>query len=111
MSLDFELYSVDEEGNEFTEFNFNITHNLTDMARACGIYECLWHPNENDFEFAGDCIRVLTQALENLKANPEYFSKFNAVNGWGMYEHFVPFVEKVLEICKEYPGLRVRADI
>ena len=26
-----------------------------------------------------------------------------ATNGWGMYEHFVPFVEKYLEACKEYP--------
>ena len=33
----------------------------------------------------------------------EYFEQFNSDNGWGMYEHFVPFVEKYLNACKENP--------
>jgi hypothetical protein len=48
-------------------------------------------------------IELLEKGLADLKERPEYFEQFNSSNGWGMYEHFVPFVEKYLEACKEYP--------
>ena len=37
-----------------------------------------------------------------LKSRPEYFKQFNAANGWGTYEHFVPFVEGYLDACLQY---------
>lgn len=101
----------------------NITHNLGKMAGKAGIYEALWRPHrlkpgynipENDREsewkfedenttMAKDIIPLLERGLTDLKSRPEYFEKFNSPNGWGVYEHFVPFVEKYLEACKEYP--------
>ena len=44
-----------------------------------------------------------SQPLNDLKEGPEYFKTFNSPNGWGMYENFVPFVEKYLEACKDFP--------
>lgn len=105
-------------------YRANITHNLTKMASEAGIYEALWRPYklikgynipENDYhaeyEFeerhtiqASEIIELLENGLSDLKARPKYFKKFNSDNGWGMYEDFVPFVEKYLEACKKYPN-------
>ena len=101
----------------------NITHNLGQMAGEAGIYEALWRPYRlredfkewekyasDEYEFEEKCvikaidiIPILEKGLEDLKARPEHFEKFNSPNGWGMYEHFLPFVEKYLNACKEYP--------
>jgi len=132
MSLDVSLhrkYLVSYDNLETTEerdevlYDANITHNLGEMAEKAGIYEALWRPHrlkegynipENDhnaeyeFEsncriFAEDIIVHLKKGLADLKARPEYFEQFNSPNGWGMYEHFVPFVEKYLNACEMFP--------
>lgn len=106
----------------------NITHNLGTMAEKAGIYEALWRPhklkegynipdNDHDTEWkfeeenkttAADITPYLKKGLADLKSRPEYFEQFNASNGWGLYEHFVPFVEKYLEACIENPDAIVR---
>lgn len=84
-------------------YDANITHNLGEMAQEAGIYYALWRPEEISMTTAGDIIELLEKGLVDLKARPEFFEKFNSPNGWGTYEHFVPFVEKYLEACKRYP--------
>lgn len=87
----------------------NITHNLGRMAEAAGIYEALWRPDEIGLTLASQLIAPLEEGLRKLKADPIGFAQFNAPNGWGLYEHFVPFTEKYLEACKQYPEAKVRA--
>lgn len=119
LSYDGKTYTEDTEQVYWA----NITHNLNTMASEAGIYEALWRPHrlkegynisENDHQaewkfeeenttLAKDIIPLLEKGLSDLKTRPEYFEKFNSPNGWGMYEHFVTFVEKYLEACKEYP--------
>lgn len=89
-------------------FDTNITHNLNKMADAAGIYKVLWRPEEIGITLAHEMIPALEEGLAKLKADPEKFKQFNAPNGWGMYEHFVPFVEKVLAAAKENPEATVR---
>lgn len=103
-------------------YDANITHNLGKMAGEAGIYEAIWRPyrlkpnyienkdyseemkfEKNNSSYAFEIIEILEKGLEDLKSRPEYFEQFNSPNGWGMYEHFVPFVEKYLEACKEFP--------
>ena len=84
-------------------YDVNITHNLGKMAGEAGIYQALWRPEEINKEKAEDIIELLEVGLADLKERPEHFKQFNSSNGWGMYEHFVPFVEKYLNACKEYP--------
>ena len=86
-----------------TLYTANITHNLGKMAKEAGIYMALWRPEEIGAEYSKDIIEVVELGLRDLKDKPEYFKQFNSPNGWGMYEHFVPFVEKYLEALKEYP--------
>ena len=104
MSLD--VYLEELQPNEV--FSANITHNLTEMAVQAGIYYPLWRPEEIGITVAKDLIPFLEAGLILLKDSPEYFSKFNAPNGWGMYEQFVPWVERYLEACREYPNAKVR---
>lgn len=88
-------------------FEINITHNLNKMADHAGVYGALWRPDELSIKSARELIEPLREGLQKLRANPGYFQKFNAENGWGLYEHFVPFVEQVLAACEEYPDATV----
>ena len=92
------------EGDEF-----NITHNLTTMADAAGLYHTLWRPEECGIKEAKDMVPRLEKGIELLKKHPEFYKGFNSSNGWGLYKHFVPFCEKVLDACKEYPNATVTA--
>ena len=95
-----------DEGKSYTEENeevywANITHNLGEMADKAGIYKALWRPEEIGAKYAKDIIEIVEKGLDDLKARPEYFEQFNSPNGWGMYEHFVPFVSDYLDALKE----------
>jgi hypothetical protein len=136
MSLDVSLYRkyhVSYDGGKTLEekeeclYDANITHNLGHMADKAGIYEALWRPHrlkkgydvleddrdaEYKFEaentsYAHEIIPILEKGLADLKNKPDYYETFNSPNGWGMYEHFVPFVENYLEACKEYPNAEI----
>ena len=112
MSLDVYLnrkrYLSYDEGKTYTEddeqvYWANITHNLGTMAEEAGIYNVLWRPDEIGKIKAGEIIELLEMGLADLKARPEHFEKFNSPNGWGLYMHFVPWVEEYLNACKAYP--------
>ena len=94
-----------EEVEEF--YSANITHNLGEMANEAGIYKHLWRPEEIEITKAIQLIEPLRAGLILLKSDPARFEKFNAPNGWGLYIHFVPFVEKYLAACEESPGADV----
>jgi len=85
----------------------NITHNLANMADKAGIYQACWHPERIPAIKAGEIIPLLEGGLTDLKARPEYFKQFNASNGWGLYEHFVPWVENYLNACRENPDAEI----
>ena len=104
MSLDVYL----EEVRPSEVYWANITHNLGKMAGEAGIYEALWRPEEIGITKAGQLIEPLQAGLAKLKADPAHYEQFNAPNGWGLYKHFVPFVEKYLAACEENPDATVR---
>ena len=96
MSLDVSLYK-----GEYCVYSANITHNLNKMAMEADIYYALWRPEEINCVNAIDIVELLELGLNKLKSNPNYYKQFDSPNGWGLYIHFVPFVEKYLEACKE----------
>lgn len=107
MSLDFYLQQKGEE-----VFSRNITHNLGKMADKAGIYEVLWHPEGKlGITKAKECIPFLQKGLVYLVSNRVECELLNTPNGWGMYEHFVPFVTAVLTACCDYPKADVRVSI
>lgn len=103
MSLD--VYLTEVRPTEV--YSANITHNLTAMAREASIYLALWRPEEIGLTRAHQLIEPLTAGLALLKSDRERFEKFNSDNGWGLYEHFVPFVENYLAACVENPNADV----
>lgn len=84
-------------------YSANITHNLGKMADAAGIYYHLWRPEEIGVTTARELIEPLREGLKKLRDDPAKYEKYNASNGWGLYKNFVPFVERYLAACEEYP--------
>lgn len=112
MSLDVSLmrkYHVSYDNGKTLEekeeelFDANITHNLGKMADKAGIYEACWRPEEIGAKQAKDILPLLEKGYADLKARPDYFKQFDSPNGWGLYIHFLPWVENYLNACKEYP--------
>jgi hypothetical protein len=85
----------------------NITHNLNAMAGEAGICKHLWRPGEIGITKAHQLIEPLTAGLALLEARPDHFRQFDSPNGWGLYVHFVPFVESYLAACAEHPDADV----
>ena len=139
MSLDVTLYRnyhISYDGGKTLEekqedvYSANITHNLGKMAAEAGIYEALWRPYqlkegydipEDDYKEewkyedsnpvrAHEIIPIIEKGLEDMKARPKHYEKFNSSNGWGMYHNFVPWIEKYLQALKEYPESFVECD-
>lgn len=106
MSLDISLY--DSQGNQV--FDTNITHNLGKMADAAGIYQPVWRPEEVGITRAGQMIRPLQKGLAKLVADPAKYKAYDSPNGWGLYEHFVPWLIEYLEACQAHPEATVRVD-
>ncbi len=104
MSLDVYLTAM----RPCSVYDNNITHNLTTMADAAGLYECLWHPEKVGVARAEHLIVPLEQGLARLLSDPEKYRTFNPKNGWGSYERLVEFVQRYLEACRENPDAVVR---
>ena len=100
MGLNVELTQV----QPIVVFSANITHNLGSMAEEAGIYKYLWHPEELGITKAAQLIQPLREGLALMKSDPKRFKKFNSPNGWGMYKHFIPWMERYLDACGEYPN-------
>jgi len=89
-------------------YSSNITHNLTEMARAAGIHKALWRPEEIPATHARDIVQLLDDGLRLLVAEPDRFRRFNSPNGWGRYDDFVEFVRGVLDACRTWPNATIR---
>lgn len=108
MSLDFYIMSVKGDYDSTIE-SFNITHNLTHMADACGLYDVLWRPEEHGYETTDDIADILLDGLNTLLESPERMRKYNAPNGWGMYEDFCRFVLDVYIAVRSNKGAFIHA--
>lgn len=99
-----------EEMETKTVYEYNVTHNLSKMARMAGIYLHLWRPEELGIDTASFLIEGLEKGLKKLKSNPDHFKAFNPSNGWGDYDGLVEFVESYLDACKKFPDAKIEVD-
>lgn len=90
-------------------FEANITHNLNAMAGEAGIYQHLWRPEEIGITKAKQLIEPLRTGLQLMRSDPTRFLAFNASNGWGTYDQFLPWIQQYLDACEEYPEANVSA--
>lgn len=92
-----------------TVFDYNITHNLSEMAEVAGIYRAIWHPEDVGITTANQLIAPLIEGLLRLKEDPQFFKRLNPENGWGSYDGLVLFVERYLNACMANPDAKVSA--
>jgi hypothetical protein len=96
MSLDIWLKATIET----TVVDKNITHNLTDMWEAAGIYDALYN---SEGQTAESVIPILEKGLQLMIAEPERFKQYNSPNGWGTYKHALPWLTELVAEFKQYP--------
>jgi len=87
----------------------NITHNLGNMAKEAGIYGILWRPEENGITAAGQLVEPLRKGIYDMVSRPEHYEQFNSPNGWGLYKHFLPWLEELLAAAEAHPNATVEA--
>lgn len=90
------------------EWGANITHNLTRMADEAGIYGAVWRPEEHGITTAAQVAEVLRRGLADMEARPDHYRQFDATNGWGTYDQFLPWLREYLEACEQWPDATVR---
>ena len=86
-------------------FDRNITHNLTRMWDKAGVYDALYM---GDGKRASDVVEAVRAGVAAMKADPPTYQGLNASNGWGTYEHALPFLEAFLAACEENPSAVIR---
>lgn len=100
MSLD--VYILD------SGYSANITHNLSKMADAAGIYYAVWRPEEIGAKFAKDISPIIEKGLVELITNPSKYRAYNPSNNWGSYEKLVIWVADYLEALKLNPESEIK---
>lgn len=110
MSLDIYLgQEIDlggPDGPEWHEvYNANITHNLGRMWQCAGVYDALY---ESHGKTAVDILPALEVGCDFMLTYPDECKKHNAPNGWGLYEHAVPWLQKLIAACRRYPKATVK---
>jgi hypothetical protein len=83
--------------------SFNVTHNLTRLADAVGLYEPMWNPERAGITKAGQLGARIEEGLTMLRARPDELRPLEAENGWGTYEQFITFLDKLLAACRKAP--------
>lgn len=104
-----ELEQLKDDFEEARLSSLNITHNLNNMAKAAGLYEVLWRPEEIGITTASQMITPLEKGLEKLVANPDKYKTLNPPNGYGSYDDFVSFCRSLLDNCRKYPDAVIEA--
>jgi hypothetical protein len=102
MSLDITLIENCE-----VVLDINITHNLNKMAQEAGIYHLVWRPEEIGITHASQIEVPLTEGILKMIKNPTHFRTFDSPNGWGKYDHFLPFLAEYLESCIKHPNASI----
>lgn len=115
MSLDIFLYDVEQcphcskdIKSNVVVWRGNITHNVNKIAKAAGIYEIVWRPDEHGIRLASELVDRLEKGLAVLKKDPSKFTPLNPENGWGSYDSFVAWIEEYLQACKDNPEAIVK---
>lgn len=91
-------------------FTANITHNLAPMAKRAFLYYPIWKPSTINIVKAELLIPRLIGGLKRLNENPQIYKNLDARNGWGTYDQFVPWIERYLNACIEYPDALVEVN-
>lgn len=81
-----------------------ITHNLSKMADAVGLYDPLWEPMEHGWTVASDITEKLKDGMGKLLDMPTAErTRLNPPNGWGNHQTFLESVNTIMQACIKHP--------
>jgi hypothetical protein len=86
-------------------FSANITHNLMPMWKKAGVLDALY---KSDGERASDYIEALRAGVADFEKNYAEYEKLNAPNGWGLAEHALPWLKRVLAAFEQNQDATIR---
>jgi len=95
----------------FEVFNSGITHNLTEMAEAAGLYLPLWRPNELGAQKAGDLIDPIANGLETMHKNKKELLNYSPENNWGSFDDLLEVASDYLAACRLFPLANIYVDV
>lgn len=81
---------------------FAVPETMDIMAKESGLYDVIWIPNTISSIETISVIPVLEAGINKLKNNPSLFKELYEFRT-NAYEHFLSYMEKYLDVCKDYP--------
>jgi len=72
-----EIEQYEDDYKDALLHSVNITHNLNEMAKAAGLYEVLWKPEDLGITFASQMVERLEKGIKKLVENPDKYKAFN----------------------------------
>lgn len=106
MSYDISL-EIDTGGDvPFEIYECNITFNLYKMFSVA--FQDAFGVESDSINFldgmnAGEAVIHLERAIRRMKKEPDAYKRYDSPNGWGLYIHALPFLERWLSACRENP--------
>jgi len=99
VSYDIDI-TVDHEDGYSSGFEVgNMTYNVSTMVKeACGV-TFSWF----DGMTCKQALPILYFCWRNLRRNPSHFRRFEAPNGWGTYEQFMPYMTRFYVMARLHP--------
>jgi len=77
------------------------------IAKEAGIFNVLWHPRRNGFQYGRQIIDLLQAGLDHMQKNPEVYYAIDEKHGWGLSSEFLKWVNEYIEACKKYPDCKI----
>lgn len=76
------------------------------MATRAGV-DMIWNLEWTAIHLSGDLIKPLEDGIADMVLNPDKYQPLSASNGWGTYEQFIPWLQKLLEACRQCPNAEI----
>ena len=100
--MSYTIYLKDKDGNEVNEWEDSICPTFN---RATRFYHAMGvNMGELNGWLAAKAIRFLRLGISRLELDPGYYKRFNAPNGWGVYEDAVWTLKMMLSMCNNTPN-------
>jgi len=103
MSLTLYFYADVDDAYPLDIDTINITHNLVPMAKAAGLYEVVWRPDELASRQLRDLRPALLAGIDRMVEHAEKLKQLAPSNGWGTYESFMRALHQLLWVANTYP--------
>ena len=83
----------------------NITHNLNKLWKALDCYDELYN---SEGKKAIEVLSKLEKAYKKVSENEGKYQEYNSPNGWGLVEHAIPWLKKLISAIQSNPNATIK---